>query len=87
MTDKFLIVVHAGPTELAKALHALLYGQELREAGYAVQIMFDGAGTTWVKEFKNPEHKYFDVYKHVEKLGIVAGACEYCANALVSLSR
>ncbi len=81
MADKFLIVVQAGPQELAKALHALLYGQELHEAGYNVQIIFDGAGTTWVKEFKSPEHKYFDVYQHVEKLGIVAGACEYCGNA------
>ncbi len=81
MADKFLIVVQAESQERAKALHALLYGQELHEAGYDVQIMFDGAGTTWVKEFKNPENKYFDVYKHVEKLGIIAGACEYCANA------
>lgn len=81
MTEKFVMVVQAGPQELAKALHALLYGQELHEAGYPVQIMFDGAGTTWVKEFEDPENKYHDVYKHAQKLGIVAGACEYCANA------
>lgn len=81
MAEKFIIVVHAGPQELARAIHVLLYGQELHEAGYQVQIMFDGAGTTWIKEFQNPENKYHDVYKHVQKLGIIAGACEYCANA------
>src|ERR1700730_15867096 len=81
MADKFLILVHAGPQEPGRALHSLLYGQELHEAGYTVQIMFDGAGTTWVKEFKNPENKYNPLYNQVEKLGIIAGACEYCANA------
>lgn len=81
MADKFLIIVQAGPQELAKALHALLYGQELSAAEYGVQIIFDGAGTTWVKEFKDPAHQYFDVFQQVEAMGIIAGACEYCANA------
>ena len=81
MSNKFLIMVQSGQNEMAKALHALLYGQELHEGGYEVQIMFDGAGTTWVKEFENPANHYHDVYRHVKQLGIVARACEYCSNA------
>lgn len=81
MENKFVIIVQAGPEELAKALHALLYAQELHEADYKVQMVFDGAGTTWLKEFEKADHHYHPVFKQVQKLGVIAEACEYCANA------
>lgn len=31
---------------LARALHALLYAEELLQGGYSVVLIFDGAGTT-----------------------------------------
>lgn len=49
--------------------------------GTAVKVIFDGAGTTWLKTFADPEHKYHDVFRVVNNLGLIAGACEYCAGA------
>ena len=78
---KFAFVVQASKNEPAKALHGLLYAQELHEAGHEVKVIFDGAGTTWVKEFEDPDNHFHPIYKAVKKLGIIAGACEYCAGA------
>jgi hypothetical protein len=79
---KFAILVHASESEGAKAVHSLLYAQELHEAGNEVKVIFDGAGTTWVKKFEDPESPYNPLYKAVKKSGVLAGACEYCAGAL-----
>ncbi len=78
---KIAILVHASESEGAKALHSLLYAQELHEAGHEVQVIFDGAGTVWVKKFEDPENKYNPLYKSVKNLGVITGACEYCAGA------
>jgi hypothetical protein len=56
--QRYVLFVHAGPNELARALHALLYAQELQREGIPAKVVFDGAGTVWLREFSNPEHKY-----------------------------
>lgn len=81
MAGKFAIIVHAGPQELARALHGLLYAQELHEAGHEVKLLFDGAGTTWVDQFEQPDFKYGPLYRAVKAKGVIAGVCEYCAGA------
>lgn len=78
---KFAILIHAGPQELARALHGLLYALDLHEAGHEARIIFDGAGTTWVRTFADPEHKYHDVYQRARNLGLISAVCEYCAGA------
>jgi hypothetical protein len=79
MSDKYVVIIQAGSQDAGKALHGLLYGQELYEAGYKVDILFDGAGTTWVKEFEKPDHPFHLVFKQVMKLGIIKGGCQACA--------
>lgn len=79
MADKFLIIVQAGAQDMGRAVHGLTYGQELHEAGYEVKIFFDGAGTTWVKEFEKADNPFNPVFKQVMKLGIIQGACQACA--------
>lgn len=78
---KIAIIVHASESKLARALHALLYAQELHEASNEVKVIFDGAGTVWIKQFEDPTNKYHPVYKAVKSLGVIAGVCEYCAGA------
>jgi hypothetical protein len=78
---KFAILVHATESEGAKALHSLLYAQELHEAGHEVQVIFDGAGTGWIKKFEDEKNDYNPLYKAVKNLGVIAGACEFCAGA------
>lgn len=77
---KFLIVIQAGPQDMGRALHGLTYGQELYEAGFEVEIYFDGTGTKWIKEFEQTEHPFHPVFKSVKDSGIIKGACGYCSN-------
>jgi hypothetical protein len=78
---KFAVILHAQPGDMGRAVHGLLYTKDLKEAGHEVQLIFDGAGTTWIKEFEHPEHKYHSLYKEVKAKGLIGGACEYCAKA------
>lgn len=78
---KFAIFVHASENEGAKALHSLLYAHELHEAGNEVKVIFDGAGTIWIKKWEDPKHKLNPLFKAVKKLGVIEGVCEYCAGA------
>jgi predicted peroxiredoxin len=80
MSQKFLIVIQAGPQDMGRALHGLTYGQELHEAGHEVEIYFDGTGTKWIKEFGDITHPFYYVFANVMKLGIIKGACGYCSN-------
>ncbi|MDR7606038.1 MAG: hypothetical protein QN116_02190, partial [Armatimonadota bacterium] len=78
---QYVFFVHAGPGELARALHALLYAQELHRAGIPAKVVFDGAGTVWLREFSNPAHKYHSVFRRALEAGLLEAACAYCARA------
>jgi len=83
---KYAIILQAGKEShegMARAVHALIYSKELKENGYDVVLIFDGAGTEWAEEFKNPESTSVLIphYKSVEELGITEVICEYCAGA------
>ena len=69
---KFAIILQAGKEThegMARAVHALLYATELKERGYAVVLIFDGAGTEWADEFSNPDSqsKLLPIYKGFKK--------------------
>lgn len=83
---KYLIILQAGKEShegLARALHALLYSRELKEHGYDVVLVFDGAGTEWAEEWTNPssQHKLAPMYRELSKQGITEVICDFCANA------
>ncbi|MFC5452390.1 DsrE family protein [Paenibacillus aestuarii] len=78
---KVAIIVHATENEMGRALHALLYAQELHEAKIEVKVYFDGQGTVWVKTMEDPSHMFNPLYKAVKATGILAGACGSCADA------
>jgi hypothetical protein len=77
---KVAIFVHAGENELGRAVHGLLYAQEIHEAGGEVKLIFDGQGTLWIPRFEDPSHPMNPLYKKVKDLGVIE-ACEYCAGA------
>jgi len=78
---KFAVILQAQPGDLGRAVHGLLYVKDLKEGGYEAQLIFDGAGTTWIREFERPDHKYHQLYQEVKASGLIGGACEYCAEA------
>lgn len=65
--------------EGAKAYHALLFASQLHEAGQEVQLILDGAGTGWLKKWASPENRLHGLYQKVKALGLIAGACDFCA--------
>ncbi|XEC93633.1 hypothetical protein AB6A23_20060 [Paenibacillus tarimensis] len=74
-----MIIIQANPQDVGKAVHGLLYGQELHEAGFEVEVMFDGLGTAWPGEFSKADHPFQPLFKHVTKLGIIKGGCQACS--------
>lgn len=79
---KVSVVVLAGTeahSDLARVLNALALTKEAKEAGDEVELVFDGAGVSWIPELNDPEHKLHKVFKAVHDR--VAGACEFCAGA------
>ncbi|MDO8489502.1 MAG: DsrE family protein [Candidatus Omnitrophota bacterium] len=83
---KFAIVLQAGKEThegMARALHALLYATELKEKGYDVVLIFDGAGTEWAEELSNPDSqsKLLPMYQSLKKTGVVEVICDFCSLA------
>lgn len=65
--------------DLGRVVNALMVARELKEAGDDVQVIFDGAGTQWLGELSNSDHKAHRLFEQVRD--VVSGACGYCARA------
>jgi len=84
MRQKVAIILHAEPgthDSLGRALHALLYTQELQQEGHDVQLIFDGGGTRWIDELADSEHKLAPLYNSLKKAGVITGVCDFCIGA------
>jgi hypothetical protein len=63
--------------DMGRVANALTTTSECKEAGDDVTLIFDGAGTKWVRELSDPDHT---LSKALEKVrDKVGGACSYCA--------
>ena len=78
---KFAIFVLAKEDEMAKFAHALMYANELHQAGHEVKIIFDGASVKTLAGL-DPEKPVFKLYTAVKELGIFAGVCEFCTTRM-----
>jgi len=83
---KYAIILQAGKEGhegTARAVHAFLYAQELKEHGHAVVLIFDGAGTEWAQELSDPasESKLKAMYAQLKAQGITEIICDFCAGA------
>lgn len=74
--------MQAGPNDLPRAVHGLLYAQDLIAGGHEVRVVFEGAGTAWVKKMGDPSWKYHGLYRDVKGQGLIQGVCQYCAGVL-----
>jgi len=80
--NKVAIVILADTSAadgLGRTVNALMAAKEFVDGKDDVQIIFSGAGTKWLGELANPEHKLHDAYKSVK--GNISGACGFCASA------
>ena len=67
------------PGDMGRVVNAMEVAKEFKEAGDPVQIVFDGAGTKWIKELTREDHDYKDLFESVRET--ISGACSYCAKA------
>jgi hypothetical protein len=65
--------------DLGRVVNALTTAKELKQEGDEVTVVFDGAGTRWIPELFDPEHRYHQLLESVRDR--IAGACAYCAKA------
>jgi hypothetical protein len=65
---------------LGRMSNALTSVREFKEEGQEVTLIFDGAGTKWIGELSDPDHKYNSHFESVKD--DIQGACTYCARAL-----
>lgn len=79
---KFAVVILAdtdSAENIARVHNALLAAKEFKEAGDEFKIIFDGAGTKWIKELSNPEHIFHELFESLKDKS--TGVCSYCAGA------
>ena len=79
---KIAIVVFSDTTTmeaLGKVSNALTLALESLEHEDNLKIIFEGAGTKWIGELEQEDHKMHGLYKMVKEH--IPGACSYCAQA------
>jgi len=63
---------------LSRVVNAMEATREFIDAGDDVVLIFDGAGTQWIRELEDESHKYSHLYDQVRE---EVSVCDYCANA------
>ncbi len=79
---KIAIVVFSDTTTIeamGKVSNGLMLALESIEHGDDLKIIFEGAGTKWIGELEQEDHKMHGLYKMVKEH--ITGACSYCSQA------
>lgn len=81
MTSVAILVLAGTETraDLGRVVNGLQIAREFNQAGDEARVIFDGAGTAWVPELSNADHKYHELFERTKD--VVQGACSYCAGA------
>jgi hypothetical protein len=61
-----ILLADTGPPEgTGRMANALTTAKEFKDAGDDAIVLFDGAGTRWVPELADPEHKYHRLMQEI----------------------
>lgn len=71
--------------ELICFVHVLLNGLEYLKQGYDAKIIIEGASTAAVKELRNKENPFYDLYEKTKSSGLIDCVCMACASKTDSL--
>lgn len=64
---------------MGKVSNAFMLALEAVENGDDLKIIFEGAGTKWIGELENEDHKMHELYSGLKDK--ITGVCDYCAQA------
>ncbi|MCF8303874.1 MAG: hypothetical protein K9I94_11410 [Bacteroidales bacterium] len=65
--------------DMGRIVNALEVAKEFKDGGDEVQIIFDGAGTTWIGKIADPDNQMNPLYEGLKDN--IKGACGFCSNA------
>lgn len=65
--------------DMARVHNALLAAKEFKDAKDEFKLIFDGAGTKWIKELSKPDHMFHELFDSLK--GRSTGVCSFCATA------
>jgi hypothetical protein len=80
---KVLIVAFGG--EATCYAHALLNALDMKERGYDVLLLIEGAATKLVAEQEKTSAPFHDLWQKVKEAGIVEAVCRACATKMGSI--
>ena len=64
---------------MGRVSNAFMFAMEAAENGDDLKIIFEGAGTKWIPELENKDHKMHGLYMGLKSK--ITGVCDYCASA------
>jgi hypothetical protein len=66
-------------------IHALMNSIEMKEKGYDVKLIIEGAATRLVKEAMGDKKPFTDLYEKAKNSGLIDCVCKACAAKMESL--
>jgi len=69
---------HGKEEALGRVFNALATAFDFKQRGAEVAVLFNGTGTRWIAELKNPEHPVYELFEAVKDT--VAGVSCGCAD-------
>lgn len=64
--------------DLGRLANALETASDALQSEGKVELLLDGAGTRWIEQLEDPEHKYHRLWLELKPH---TGVCSYCARA------
>jgi len=66
-------------------IHVLLNGMDMKEKGYEVKIVIEGAATRLIPEMVKEDHPLHNLWEKANSAGLVDGVCKACSNKMGTL--
>ncbi len=66
-------------------IHVLLNALDMKERGYEVKIVIEGAATKLVSELAKSENLMYGLWEKVKFFGLIDGVCRACSNKMGTL--
>lgn len=68
--------------ELLCFVHVMLNALDMKDKGYDVRLVFEGASVKLIPELAKPENTFHQLYGKLMASGVVDGACNACSHKL-----
>ncbi len=66
-------------------IHVLLNALDMKEKGYEVKIIIEGAATKLIPELAEGKNPLHNLWEKVKSAGLVDGVCKACSNKMGTL--